>query len=680
MTSSFEQIPINAFNTSSLILVDLIEQVKSETNTILSQEQIQTFVDVLQSGTIEQLIKLVQIHISRVWKEQFFNSSLYTSSFFVISKLFQAGKIAQKDIEKIVQTLWLSFPLPRPTAKHTHGDFLLSNILEDRELTWFAPEHERIFNTADVLMTLGKIQEAFTLFRRSIAHPQTEALHYGIFAFYLITHGCYEEALKVLQRGETLFPENRDIQKHLGVCYHKMKQFKESDVRFGRSMAEESMDQQTYLTYLYFLNERWEYIKTQQLATDFLKKHPNDIGILWVLAFALNKLLPVALKGRGHRGDLYYLHICLFHAYYYLRDEKNAEHHVWECLKVAPPEKVSIVEYEYRALLQEVGKVKVGIRRYTESLNTSPEDPKLHTTLAFMMRQLEKPDEKKIIQHLEKAIEFSKKQGDSQSITASYYSNLSVYFQEIGKIATATREARSAHKLDPTNVSYILQLANYLSYLGWNNLKESDALFSKAIEIEPENITCKIHYGKFLMVVGNHTKAIWVFQELFDKPHEHKNVAQAHNLLWMALITSWEYVRSLELLSQAIEMQPENAEFICDYAEWLHQAHRKDKTQKDVLTTSKIHFEKAIALSSKDADIRYKFSRLLIDDEKYMEAIIQLEEAHKIAPQWIECMIRLSELYKTMLILPPSWIDVREITKKSKILDIKIAKIQRERQ
>ncbi len=216
--------------------------------------------------------------------------------------------------------------------------------------------------------------------------------------------------------------------------------------------------------------------------------------------------------------------------------------------------------------------------------------------------------------------------------------------------------------------------------LGWNyakqgRLPEMMQAFEKAINLEPSNPTHFLDLGEALIEKKNYATAIEVAQEAIKRFPYSSRVCSLEGSaeLKMYLLTEAlkSYTKAVELDSndpkaalglaltqwnmdhtdeaaksfeEGARRFPDNAFFLLKYALFLLNAPRERDAAQDARIKSLL--KKSEALDDSDAETHFQLGNLAMKENKYGEALTELQTAARLDPELSKVHLVLARLYR----------------------------------
>ncbi|HIJ59886.1 MAG TPA: tetratricopeptide repeat protein [Nitrospirae bacterium] len=113
---------------------------------------------------------------------------------------------------------------------------------------------------------------------------------------------------------------------------------------------------------------------------------------------------------------------------------------------------------------------------------------------------------------------------------APTYNNIAVLYQENGDYEKALTYYKKAIELDPQNLVFIKNLADYY-FIVESDLENAMKLYIKAIEIDAEDVEVYLIIGNICTLIGNYNDARFFYDKALEI--EPWNLTAMDNLDWL---------------------------------------------------------------------------------------------------------------------------------------------------
>ncbi|MBX2860375.1 MAG: tetratricopeptide repeat protein [Vampirovibrio sp.] len=234
----------------------------------------------------------------------------------------------------------------------------------------------------------------------------------------------------------------------------------------------------------------------------------------------------------------------LYGAYIACQDKPNATRCLEKLVEYDPHDADTL--YRLGQLHSEEKNYIRALYYYKECLRLSPENPYVHSNLAYIMCKLEDYDG--AIEEYHQAIAFSHDPLWTSTVAQTLGT---LYYQIRQDYPMATDLFRTACQLDPENLDSWVTLADLYFHLG--NLEQSLQIYEQILQKESGNAECYNYMGYLLWQMGRNEDATQAYQEAIQlDPTSHI----AYNNLGVIYLDEWGDVEeALTLFEKAIALK-----------------------------------------------------------------------------------------------------------------------------
>lgn len=296
---------------------------------------------------------------------------------------------------------------------------------------------------------------------------------------------------------------------------------------------------------------------------------------------------------------------------------------------------------------------------FTKALNIKPESSNSHLNLANILLQLDKKDEALI--HYESAIKFN-------TNNAEAYSGLGALLFSMECLDKAMQNIEKSLLLNPLNadahsnkanilvrqeefsqaeqVYYIaigidhLHINSYINlsclYRNQKRFEEAEALLKHVLNFDSENIEAHVLLCELYEAMQRHKEAKIIKEKVETiLPNQAAAYMKLSEVFWQ----SGQIKKSEQCLRQAIQLEPENIDALCNLAANLLNAEKvKNDEAKKLL-------QKALKINSKHIDACINMANCYTNEGNYWRACLLLKRVHKRQPHNINALCNLGYVY-----------------------------------
>ena len=210
---------------------------------------------------------------------------------------------------------------------------------------------------------------------------------------------------------------------------------------------------------------------------------------------------------------------------------------------------------DHFATLQRLGQLHLDYRSYISALyylkqaqNKEPENPYLHSEMAFAMFKLEDYDG--AIQSYQLALS----QGSDQVWMSTIAQTLGTLLQQVkGDYEAATALYQMAFRLNSKNPNSLVMLAELFCERG--QLEAAVSTYRYLLKYDPNNVDCHSYVGYLLWQLGRHDEAITAYEKALS--FDAGNVIVCNNLGVILLDQSSNPNKAADLFRKALEKKPD---------------------------------------------------------------------------------------------------------------------------
>lgn len=215
--------------------------------------------------------------------------------------------------------------------------------------------------------------------------------------------------------------------------------------------------------------------------------------------------------------------------------------------------------------------------------------------------------------------------------------SLAVCAQKRGAALEALARARNATNLGPKKPNAFRILGECASDLGRTD--EAIRALQTSLELDPGNVDVIWLLAREFQTAKKPHKAIAILEQaITDKPKDSKSLAILYQLLYENHLASNDSTRALTAIENVVRVAPQNATGAIEHASTLYRLGRFDEARKAALRTRGLQ----VADSRILAVIALKLGQILLHDQKYVEAIVELKTSVQHDPADLEALQSLA--------------------------------------